>query len=211
MGLSIPTAIATTSKALTRPGYVSTQQLEAIAQEIRDLTAKAEKLILRHDASDLAARLTAGSWCVAECLDHLAQTTRVFLPVLSSAIAQAPRFSENRHLRTGFVSSLFIWNLTPPYRIRFSVLPQLEPRSPHPTKAWADFADSQRELLEVLRSTAGLAIDKIKIKSPMYARLNYNVFGAFRMLAAHQNRHVWQIERILTELDRHPTYLANSL
>jgi rubrerythrin len=38
----------------------------------------------------------------------------------------------------------------------------------------------------------------------VYARFRYNVYGALRMLAAHERRHLWQIERILKTLDRAP-------
>lgn len=66
---------------------------------------------------------------------------------------------------------------------------------------WSNFVDSQRQLLELLHSAAGLAIDTVSIKSPVYARISYNIYSAFRMLAAHQSRHIWQIEQILKSLD----------
>ncbi len=91
-----------------------------------------------------------------------------------------------------------------PYRLRFQVLPQLAPQNQDPEKAWTNFVDSQNQLLETLRSGAGLAIDKVSIKSPVYARITYNIYGAFRMLAAHQSRHIWQIEQILKALDYQP-------
>lgn len=163
-----------------------------------------EALLAGRDAADFAVRLQAGSWCVAECLDHLTQTTRVFLPELQAAIAAAPQLRRNRRLRTGFFPSLFIWNLNPPYRIRLKVLPQLAPQSPDAAKAWADFVASQEELLQTLRSAEGLAIDDVTIKSPMYARISYNIYGAFRMLVAHQSRHIWQMEQILKALDQAP-------
>ena len=64
--------------------------------------------------------------------------------------------------------------------------------------------ESQSELVETVLSAAGFAVDKVRIKSPVYARFNYNVYGAFRMLVAHQSRHLWQIEQILKALDSRP-------
>lgn len=206
MGLSAPSAIPAQSKGLgaSRPELVSIQQQQTIARQIRQATRDAEALLLGRERALLTARLQPGSWCVAECLDHLTQTTRAFLPAISAAISAAPRLATNRRLRTGLVPSLFIWNLNPPYRIRFRVLPQLLPKNMDPETAWANFVDSQRQLLEGLGSAAGLAIDKVTIKSPVYARIRYNIYGAFRMLAAHQSRHIWQIEQILTALNREP-------
>ena len=39
--------------------------------------------------------------------------------------------------------------------------------------------------------------DKVKLVSPFNARLKYNALAAFRILAAHQRRHLWQAERAL--------------
>lgn len=181
---------------------VAMQQQVRVADQIRQTTWNAEAFLLDRGESDLLIRLTPDSWCVAECLDHLTQTTLTFLPAISEAIAKAPKLTANRRLRTGIFPSLFIRSLNPPYRIRFKVLPQLAPHTVSPGQAWCDFVESQSELLTALSSAAGLAIDRVKIKSPVYARISYNIYGVFRMLAAHQNRHIWQIAQILETLDR---------
>ena len=41
----------------------------------------------------------------------------------------------------------------------------------------------------------GRDLNRLKIVSPFGARLSYNVYSAFRVLAAHERRHVWQAER----------------
>jgi hypothetical protein len=180
---------------------IAIRQLTMVADQIRRITRDAEVQVLSREKTDLGLRLEPESWCVAECLDHLAHTTRSFLPAISDAIAKAPKLTTNRPLRTGILPSLFIRNLNPPYRIRFKVLPQLTPQNADSETAWTAFVESQSQLLETVLSAAGLAIDKVRIKSPVYARISYNVYGAFRMLAAHQSRHIWQIEQILKVLD----------
>jgi len=81
------------------------------------------------------------------------------------------------------------------------VLAPLIPRQHDFNSAWDAFAESQVQLSKTIQSAAGLAIDQVKIESPVYARFNYNVYGAFRMLAAHERRHLWQMEQILKALD----------
>jgi len=202
--LTVPTANTATSEDLDVLGAdsVSIQQQVMIADQIRQMSRDAEALVIGRHKLDLVTRLKPGSWCVTECLDHLTQTTRAFLPAISDAIAKAPKLTRNRRLRTGILPSVFIRNLNPPYRIRFKVLPQLTPKSLDSETAWTSFVESQSQLLKTLLSTAGLATDKVRIKSPVYARISYNIHGAFRMLAAHQRRHIWQIEQILKELDK---------
>lgn len=205
--LTVPTANTAQSEGLNvlAAELISVQQQVLIADQLRQMTRDAEALVLHRDKDDLVTRLKPGSWCVDECLDHLTQTTRAFLPAISAAIAEAPKLRRNRRLRTGILPSLFIRNLNPPYRIRFKVLPQLTPQSPDSETAWTSFIESQSQLLATLLSAAGLAIDQVRIKSPVYARISYNIYGAFRMLAAHQSRHIWQIEQILKSLDDRPT------
>jgi hypothetical protein len=186
-------------------GLIASRQLATIADQIRQITRDAELQILSRHKADLCASLEPGSWCVAECLDHLTQTTCSFLPAISDAIAEAPKLITNRRLRTGILPSLFIRNLNPPYRVRFKVLPQLTPRNADSDTVWTGFVESQSQLLKTVLSAAGLAIDKVRIQSPVYARISYNIYGAFRMLAAHQSRHFWQIGQILKALDSRPT------
>jgi len=203
MGILTATAASIGSHSLDvlETDLISLRQQVRVAHQIRQATWDAAALLSGRDNADLLVRLKPQSWCVAECLDHLTQTTRAFLPAISEAIARAPKLRTNRRLRTGLIPSLFIRSLNPPYRIRFKVLPQLVPQTLSSEEAWSGFTVSQSELLATLSSAAGLAIDRVAVKSPVYARISYNIYGVFRMLAAHQNRHVWQIGQILKELD----------
>ena len=203
---TVPTANTAQSEALSLLGgeSVALQQLAKIAQHILQLTRDAELQIHGRDKAELGTRLQDGSWCVAECLEHLTQTTRSFLPAIANAIAQAPKLSGNRPLKTGIVADLLIRTMKPPYRVRFNVLPQLAPQHLDAETAWTAFAQSQSELLATVLSAASLAIDEVRIKSPVYARVNYNIYAAFRMLVAHQSRHIWQIKQILKTLDSRP-------
>jgi hypothetical protein len=181
---------------------ISCHQLATLAEQVQDVTRRAKEIVARRDAGELITRLEPDSWSVAECFDHLAQTTGAFLPAISDAMATASSLSTNRTLRTGILARLFILNLEPPYGLRFKVLPQLKPKRQDFDAAWSSFLETQSQLLEALGSAAGLAIDKVRIESPVYARIRYNVYEAFRMLAAHERRHLWQVKQILESLDR---------
>jgi len=179
---------------------VSAEQLNTVLNQADRATLKARNLIAGHSQSDLTTSLESTSWSVAQCLDHLTQTTNAFVPVISSAIARAPRLTANRALRTGALTRLFIRNLEPPYRLRFKVPAPLVPRQHDFHSAWGAFEESQAEFAKTVRSAAGLAIDQVRVESPVYARFSYNVYGALCMLTAHEHRHLWQIEQILKAL-----------
>jgi DinB superfamily len=182
-------------------GSASSLQIGSLLEQIQSITRKAEKLVQGRSNEDLVWKSDPGAWSVAECLDHLAQTTEVFLAPISEAVASAPILTNDRSLRTGTLARLFIRNLEPPYRLRFKVLPQLTPCRHDFRSAWTSFLTAQSSLQELVRSATGLAIDRVKIKSPVYARIAYNIYGSLCMLAAHERRHLWQIEQILAAID----------
>lgn len=179
----------------------STFQLASLLEQFHRATREANKLVLGHSADDLTNRWESNSWSVMQCLDHLARTSLSFLPSISRAVATAPELNSNRPLRTGAIALLLIRNLEPPYRLRYKAIPQLAPQETDFEAAWSNFKKSQSQLSEAVRSTAGLAIDKVRVQCPVYARMTYNVYGAFRMLAAHQRRHLWQMQQVLSVLD----------
>jgi DinB superfamily len=188
-----------------RAEQISSLQLASLVDQIQSVTLAAKEIVLRRSRADVSTRPKPSSWSVAECFGHLALTTRAFLPAISDALAKASNLTTNRPLETGILTRLFILNLEPPYAFRFNVLPQLRPQAQDFDEAWGGFLESQSHLLDILSSSGGLAIDKVKIGSPVYARMSYTVYGAFRMLTAHQRRHLWQITQILRALDRRRT------
>jgi hypothetical protein len=179
----------------------SFSQLGSLLEQFQCATREAKKLVLGRSAHELTRRLERESWSTTECLDHLARTTGSFLPAISRAVAAAPKLTTKRPLRTGAIALLLIRNLEPPYRLRYKVIPQLVPRNTDFDAAWRAFEESQSRLSETLCSATGLAIDKVKVPCPVCTHITYNAYGAFRMLAAHQRRHLWQVQQILAALD----------
>jgi DinB superfamily len=180
---------------------ISAGQLDAVLNQAQNVTLKAETLIAGYSQTDLTKCLESASWSVAQCFDHLARTTNAFVPAIASAIARAPSLATNRPLRTGALARLFIRNLEPPYRLRFKVPAPLVPIQRDFNSAWSAFQESQAQLAKIIQSAAGLAIDQVRVESPVYARFSYNVYGALCMLTAHERRHLWQIEQILEAID----------
>lgn len=177
------------------------EQLSALLQQIQRVTKAADQLISGRPDAVLCARPHPGRWSAAECFDHLARTTQVFLPPINNAIAAAPGLAGRRKLRTGTVASVLIRSLEPPYRLKHKVPAHLAPRHQDFSTAWTAFLNSQPHLSRAILSAAGRAIDGVKIQSPVCARLSYNAYGALGILAAHQRRHLWQAEQALKALE----------
>ena len=64
-----------------------------------------------------------------------------------------------------------------------------------------------RDRPSVLEGTAGEGfrpdgrpIDRVKVTSPFNPRLRYNLYACLTILPRHQERHLWQAERVLERL-----------
>ena len=177
-------------------------QLTCLLQEVESATVHAKRLVSGRSEEELTTRVRPDSWSAAECLEHLALTTWAFLPPIAETIAKAPKLTRNRALRADMLARVLIRTLEPPYRLRHKVLGHLAPRRNDFAPTWMGFLKSQEQLAQMIRSTVGLAIDRVKVQSPVCSRVSYNVYGALGVLSAHQRRHLWQVEQILQALDR---------
>jgi hypothetical protein len=174
-------------------------QLAALVNELDRATARARELAAGLDDATFQAHPPPGGWSAAECIAHLTLTTAAFLPGLDTALAAGRRgFPDSRRYRRGLVGSLLAWSLEPPVRLRFRTLPAFVPGSTVSKAAvLADFARLQRELVDRIQRASGLDLNALRITSVFNARVSYNPYAAFCILAAHERRHLWQAERAL--------------
>src|SRR2546426_348488 len=74
---------------------------------------------------------------------------------------------------------------------------------PNPSRwAMADFARLQGELAQRLERSSGHDLNRARVVSPFNARLSYNLYSCFRVLLAHERRHLRQAEEGRSRLRR---------
>ena len=176
------------------------QTLEDLAGQFTAVTTAVDRAFGSLDRTTMARRPTAQAWSPAECLTHLVLTTDELLPridaVLGTGSSEPGRPA--RRYRSSFVGWLLARSLEPPVRSRFKTTPAFIPDASRPSgEVLEDFRRSQRDVLACLARADGHDLTRLRVQSPFSARIRYNVVAAFRILAAHQRRHVWQAERAL--------------
>ena len=72
--MRLPKVFRATS-ARTGTVRISTRQLETLLDQIESVNQRVGDLVAGHSVADLTTSLEPSSWSVAQCLDHLAQTT----------------------------------------------------------------------------------------------------------------------------------------
>ncbi len=173
-------------------------QLSDIVEQLDSATREVFTTVNGLSAEQLMQRPAPNSWSVAECVAHLNISSKEYLPILSEALARAPReTSAKSNLKMDVMGRILKWSLEPPYKMKTKTIGQFEPVAiGSPDHLAKTFGDLQEELKTKIVQAQGLAIDKVKITSPFNNRVKYNLFSAFQILAAHERRHLWQAQQV---------------
>lgn len=182
--------------------------MDVSALDIKDLKDQLDAA--ERDAQALVADLgeersgwcaETGSWSVAECLDHLATTNRVYLHAMEEP---ATRAREQGRLRQGpaapgFVGRWFVRTMEPPVRAPFRMkAPRIvEPRAAPPlANAFASFRASQDEVRAFLRAHADLDLAAVRFPNPFLRGVRFSLATGLHVITAHERRHLWQAWRV---------------
>jgi hypothetical protein len=172
--------------------------LSVVRKELLDNTAKLEALARSLDEARWSGRSPHGGWSPAQCAMHLNTTTEAFLPLIADALDRAKEFCDcsSRIPRFDPVGWLMLKSIEPPYRMRMKTPPPFEPGAAAARDdVFQRWNEMQSALIALLERADAYPIGRIKADSPFSARMRYSVFSAFRIIAAHQRRHLWQAER----------------
>jgi hypothetical protein len=168
-------------------------QLAELCEQFRLNSKRAEAIVSKAGEQRIAVRPQPDSWSAAECLAHLTLSTEMFLPAWRAVFAGG--LQGNGPYKKDLIGKMLPWGMQPPPRFRIKAPARFRPVDT--TEVLPKFLASQTHLLDVVSNSAGLALDRIKVASPVDARVRYNVWSSFCLAEAHQRRHLWQAERAL--------------
>lgn len=142
----------------------------------------------------------AGSWSVAECLEHIALSNRAYLAAMHVAAEQAR--SQNRlrrgPARPGLFGSMVVRSFEPGARtnVRPRAPREIVPREAPPLDdAFAAFLASQDELRTFVRQHADLDLAGVTFPNPFIRGIRFSLATGLHLLTAHTRRHLEQARR----------------
>jgi len=147
-------------------------------------------------------RASAGSWSVAECLDHLAVANRVYLAAMREPAARAKTAGRNRSRPAlpGMVGGWFVRSLEPPVKPRRKLRApgKIRPRkAPALADAFASFISSHHDVETFLREYAEIDLARIRFPNPFIRGVRFSLATGLHVIGAHERRHLWQARRVL--------------
>ena len=173
-------------------------RIDQVAGELRAASAAAQEVCGRVGTGRLLERPGAEKWSVAECITHLRISSEINFPLWESAFqtARTAGLSGREPYRADFLGRFLAWSLEPPPRFKIRTPTRFEPVDTGPAEqVLPAFLASQDRVLAAMESAKDLALDKIKIVSPVNARLRYNIWSSLLITTAHQRRHLWQADQ----------------
>lgn len=170
--------------------------------ELNEATQRARRLVERTDGRVFTVRPVPNSWSAAECLSHLTLTGKSFIPVIQDAIAKAKAEKKHKHhLSVDVLGNVLRWLMEPPVRRHFKTKAPFVPRASRPKfEAWAEFASLQSQLMYEALEANDVDFRAITVVSVFDRHIHYSLYSAFRIIAAHERRHLWQAENAVDEV-----------
>ena len=186
---------------MSTPAAALNEPLTQISRELDECSLGVERVIAQA-ADALWTHPPRGGWSVGQCVAHLIRTANEWAPRLDRTLADAP--SGSPPYKPKLTGRLLKWFIEPPYRMKTKAAPIFTPRQRTIPAAdlLGEFLVAQQEVQRMLRLSDGKAIDRVMLPSPVNARMKYDIYSTFCIIAAHERRHLWQAERVLKALGR---------
>jgi hypothetical protein len=175
--------------------HASYSQLAQLERELEQVTAGARRLAERLDDVAFARRPGPERWSPTECLLHLCITTDAYLPLLRAALAEAAALPPTDRPYRRDLSGWLLSRSLEPGSYKLKTPHRFEPITLRPRmQVIAEFESKQAALIALLREGMGLDLTAVRVQSPFSAKMRYNVYSAFKVLTAHERRHLAQAE-----------------
>jgi hypothetical protein len=176
---------------------------DELTTELNEATERARRLVERTDGRVFTVRPSPQHWSAAECLSHLTLTGQAFVPVIQQAIRSAKKSGAkgSGRARMDVLGSVMRWLMEPPARSHFKTAAPFVPRAARPkAEAFAEFASLQSQLMYEVLESGDVDFGAIRVVSIFNRRIRYNLYSAFRIIGAHERRHLWQAENAVDEV-----------
>jgi hypothetical protein len=178
----------------------TTLSLADVRAGLDDLAREAQATFGALDARQLNWRPAAARWSVAQCFEHLLKMNRLMLQAAEAALnEQSPRTIWQRlPVLPGVLGRLMIRSQAPDSTRKFTAP---APGTPSSSDIAADvvqqFVDQHREAVRRLHTLEERDAARTIMASPFIKVITYSVLDGWRLLFAHDRRHVEQARRVM--------------
>lgn len=175
------------------PGVI--KAVESVAQEAKDTFG-------RLTPAQLNWKPAAERWSVAQCFDHLLTSNKGYFPIIDGVLAGQKKRTlwQSMPVLPGVMGRLLINSLDPVKGRNLKAPGKFQPaQSDISGSVIEDFVAQQATIVEKMKATEHLELEKIIISSPVTSVVTYSLMDAYRVIAVHEARHFQQARRVTEE------------
>ena len=183
------------------PGHLAlAPEIEEFRQQFERLSSDADALVAPLSEEQFTWQPAPGAWSIAQCIEHLNVTARLYLPKLDEAIADNIRRGRygDGPFSYSWLGRVAVRSMEPPARLKVKTPPAFQPppsRTRH--EIMAAFRAYQVQFVDRLRQANGLDLAAARVSSPASKWIRLPLGSAFALMAAHERRHLWQAARVM--------------
>jgi len=182
------------------PMDYTTISLVDVRTELDAIAADAGTAFGRLDARQINWKADASRWSVAQCLEHLLTANRQMVEMADQALdaTRGRTLWQRLPIWPGLLGRMLVRTQSPNATRRFKAPGKAQPAaSALDTAIVGRFVDQQRELIAKLDASATRDLAGAVMASPFLGIVTYSVLDGWRLIAAHERRHVQQAKRVM--------------
>lgn len=178
-----------------------TADLQSVVTAANNVANEARTTFGHLTPSQLNWKPSPERWSVAQCFEHLLTSNKGYLPIVDNVLAGYRRtFWQSMPVLPGLMGGLLIKSMDPASTRKVKAPKRFQPaRSDISGSVINDFVEQQKQMVEKMKSTQHLALEKIVISSPVTPVVTYNLMDAYRLIVVHEQRHFQQAKRVTEE------------
>jgi hypothetical protein len=140
------------------------------------------------------------SWSVGQCFGHLITANREYFPQFAQIILgeKRTRLWQRMPFLPGFFGRMLINALSPNASKKVKAPKLFQPSSSNiDPQIISKFAAHQNEVIDKMKATEGMDLERIIIYSPVTKIVTYSLIDAYRIIVVHERRHFKQAQRVM--------------
>jgi len=177
-----------------------TPENDDFRRQFEQLADQADALVAPLSEVQFTWKPSTTAWSIAECIDHLNVTARLYLPVLDEGIANAIRqgmYGEGPFTYS-WPARLVVWSLEPPPRFRTKTFAAFQPPPARTRREiMAAFRAYQVQYIDRLLQANGLDLARARVRLAGLSLIRIPLGSGFAVATAHERRHMWQARRVV--------------
>jgi len=175
--------------------------LQSLIAAVNNVANDARNTFGRLSPAQLNWKPSTERWSVAQCFDHLLASNRGYFPIIDGVLAGKKRtIWQSMPVLPGVMGRLLIKSLDPVTGRNLKAPKNFQPaQSDISASVIDDFVAQQATIVEKMKATEHLDLDRIIINSPVASVVTYSLMDAYRVIAVHEARHFQQAKRVTQE------------